>query len=276
MKHGFRKPLSLRHPWLYVIRVWQRRLFRRIEWALGRWRFATRLQTEPLPYRYYRHSSRLLRKLGVTDMQLQHNKVINLKAAVPLIDGVLIAPGETFSFCKLVGLPTRKRGFVEGLELSFGKAQKGVGGGICQIANLLHWLTLHSPLQVTARSNHSFDPFPDEGRVLPFATGAAIFYNFVDLMFYNPTQETLQFRLWLTDENLEGEVRTDTQPKLRYHVYQKEHQFFRQNDQVYRRNQIWRDVHKRDHGAERIDQYMLYSNCVRVMYEVDEELLAAI
>ncbi len=44
-------------------------------------------------------------------------------------------------------------------------------GGICQLSNLIHWMVLHSPLQVVERANHSFDPFPDEGRVLPLVLG---------------------------------------------------------------------------------------------------------
>lgn len=93
-----------------------------------------------------------------SDLALQHNKVINLKLAVAAIDGLIIAPGEHFSFCCLVGRPTRKRGYVEGMELSFGEARRGIGGGICQLSNLIHRMAIHSPLFVVERSNHSFDP----------------------------------------------------------------------------------------------------------------------
>jgi vancomycin resistance protein VanW len=65
-----------------------------------------------LPFRYLKHTSKLIRKLGNSDLALQHNKVINLKLAVDSMDGVIIGPGEYFSFCRLVGRPTRKRGYV--------------------------------------------------------------------------------------------------------------------------------------------------------------------
>jgi vancomycin resistance protein VanW len=42
-------------------------------------------------------------------------------------------------------------------------------------------MAIHSPLVVVERSNHSFDPFPDDGRGLPFGSGAEIFYNYIDL-----------------------------------------------------------------------------------------------
>ncbi|WP_368659100.1 VanW family protein [Budvicia aquatica] len=63
--------------------------------------------------------------------------------------------------------PSRERGFVEGMELSFGEARSGIGGGICQLSNLIHWMAMHSPLVVIERANHSFDPFPDEGGCCP-------------------------------------------------------------------------------------------------------------
>ena len=94
-----------------------------------------------------------------------------------------------------------------GMELSFGKARPGIGGGICQIANLLNWLILHSPLTIVEKSQHSFDPFPDEGRVLPFGSGAAIFYNYIDYQFTNNTNKTFQINIWFTETNIEGELR---------------------------------------------------------------------
>ncbi|HGT2734341.1 TPA: VanW family protein [Pseudomonas aeruginosa] len=190
-----RKPLSLYHPWLYWLRVWQRRLWRHCRWRLGGRRYV-RLPSvdERLPYRYIKHTSKLIRRLGDSDLALQRNKVVNLRLAVDCMNGVSIGPGEYFSFCRLVGRPSARRGFVEGMELSFGEARSGIGGGICQLSNLIHWMALHSPLRVVERANHSFDPFPDEGRILPFGSGAAIFYNFIDLVLHNPTADTFQLR----------------------------------------------------------------------------------
>ena len=89
-------------------------------------------------------------------MQLQYNKVDNLKIVIEKINGTLIKPGNTFSFCKTVGLLTKRKGYKLGMELSFGEAKAGIGGGICQSSNLLHWLALHSPLTINERHHHSF------------------------------------------------------------------------------------------------------------------------
>ena len=64
-----------------------------------------------LPHLVYRHRSLIRRQLGNTEMHLQENKAVNLALAAPRLDGVCIRPGETFSFWRLVGAPTARRGY---------------------------------------------------------------------------------------------------------------------------------------------------------------------
>lgn len=119
----------------------------------------------------------IIRRLGNSDIQLQYNKIINLKIAVDSLNGFLIKSGEYFSLCRLVAKPPKKRGFMNGMELSFGVARSGIGCEIGQISNLIHWLVLHSELEIVKRANHSFHPFADDSRVLPFGSGAAVFLS---------------------------------------------------------------------------------------------------
>lgn len=268
-----RRPLSLYHPFLYWLRVQQRRMFRHVHWRFSGRAYTRRREPEVrLPYRYIKHTSRLLRRLGDSDVQLQINKVTNLRIAAGLMNGIVIGPGQYFSFCQQVGRPTRQRGFLEGMELSFGEARPGVGGGICQLSNLIHWMALHSPLQVVERSNHSFDPFPDHNRVLPFGSGAAIFYNYVDLVLHNPTRQHFQLVFNIAEHQLEGELLSDTQSPIKYHVYQQGERFFRTGSVVYRENQIWRDSLTKGHGTRLLQSECLYRNKVVVKYPVEFEV----
>ncbi len=234
------RPISTIHPVLCLIVVWVRRCGRYLEWYWGDKKYAKFRTAEKLPFRVKKHSSVLVRKLGNSDLQLQYNKVTNLKLAIPKIDGLIIKPGETFSFCKLVGLTTKKKGYLPGMLLFNGEAKAGIGGGICQIANLIHWLVIHSPLTVVQRYHHSFDPFPDDGRVIPFGSGATVFYNYIDYQFTNNTDYTFQINLWLTDKCLEGDLRISAQLNYVYHVFEKNHQFLKINGEYHRKNEIWR------------------------------------
>jgi vancomycin resistance protein VanW len=262
-----RKLLSQRHPILYFLAVWTRRLKRIAEWHLDNKTYVRRRNDNKLPFRIKKHQSVLLKKLGENDIQLQINKVTNLQIAVKKIDGILIRPGETFSFCKLVGLPTKRKGYLLGMELSFGQARAGIGGGICQISNLIHWLVIHSPLTVTERYHHSFDPFPDDGRVLPFGSGATVFYNYRDYQFANNTAHTFQINLWFSDKCLEGELRIDEELDYAYRIVEKEHQFLKIDEQFYRKNEIWREKFLKFAGGKVVRNELVTKNFARVMYK---------
>ena len=261
-----RKLLSQRHPILYFLAVWARRIRRYAEWYFDDKKYANQHSSDHLAFRIKKHQSVLLKKLGDNNMQLQVNKVTNLKIAAKKINGIVIRPGETFSFCKLVGLPTSRKGYLHGMELTFGEARAGIGGGICQISNLIHWLVIHSPLTVTERHHHSFDPFPDDGRVLPFGSGATVFYNYLDYQFTNNTQYTFQINLWFTDKCLEGELRIDNQLDYAYHVVEKDHQFLKIDGTFYRKNEIWRDKILKFESGRIVETELITKNFARVTY----------
>ncbi|MGY5393129.1 VanW family protein [Acinetobacter sp. NigerLNRRAM0016] len=260
------KPISQYHPLFYFLSTRTRRALRYWQWKTDGQDYAQEKCSTPLPYRVKKHQSILIRKLGDSEQHWQHNKVINLKIASPCISGILIHPQQTFSFCQLVGQPTAAKGYVEGMELSFGQARGGIGGGICQIANLIHWLVLHSPLQVKQRAQHSFDPFPDQGRVLPFGSGAAIFYNYIDYQFYNPTPHTFQIRLWFSDKCLEGELRCSVDLGYVYHVFEQQHAFLKIGSDYYRQNEIWRHRKEKYKSGEILDTECMTRNFAKVLY----------
>ncbi|WP_235527348.1 VanW family protein [Pedobacter sp. Leaf41] len=262
-----RKLLSQRHPYLYFLATWTRRLKRRLEWTFDDKKYAKTKTEDKLQFRIKKHQSVLLKKLGENNEQLQLNKITNLKIAAAQINGIVIKPGETFSFCKLVGLPTKRKGYLPGMELSFGEAKAGIGGGICQISNLIHWLVIHSPLTVTERRHHSFDPFPDDGRVLPFGSGATVFYNYLDYQFINNTEQIFQINLWFSDKCLEGELRINSELNYAYHVMEKEHRFLKIDGQFYRKNEIWRDKLMKFEGGKIVETELIMKNFARVTYE---------
>lgn len=172
----------------------------------------------------FTHETPLYRKLKEVDMYLQKNKVENLKLALENLDGVVIMPGEYFSYWKLIGRPTYSKGYKDGMILTpEGGFTPGVGGGLCQLSNLLYWMTLHTPLTITERYRHSHDVFPDVKRTQPFGTGATCHYNYLDLEIKNNTNHPFQLRLKLTDKHLVGHWRSVEPLRYKYEVYEKEH-----------------------------------------------------
>ncbi|MEA5039605.1 MAG: VanW family protein [Clostridiaceae bacterium] len=220
-----------------------------------------------LPIRTYTHASLIRRRLGSVDMRLQENKAVNLALTAPKVSGVLIHPGETFSFWHLVGNCTEKNGYKEGLFISGGKVSSGIGGGMCQMTNLIHWMALHSDLTITEQHHHDqIDLFPDFGRQIPFGTGTSIAYNYLDYRLYNATSRTYQICVWVDGEYLRGELRTDREPNTCYHVYTENERFVREENGVYRCGTVYRRRVDRKTGNILMAE-VLRENHARVMYD---------
>lgn len=223
-------------------------------------------QSESLPALVKGHRSPVLRRLVGVDMALQENKGINLALAAAEIDGVVVAPGETFSFWALVGQPTARRGFVPGLALGGGRMQTAVGGGLCQLANLIHYLVLHSPLTVTELHHHTDALFPDDRRRVPFGTGTSVFCPHLDYRFLNSTSQPVQIRVWLSEGDLCGELRAETPFLCRYRLAEVGHCFVQEEDGWYRVSQVYRRSFDRATGLQTGEELIL-DNHSRVLYD---------
>ena len=201
-------------------------LLRYVDWYRGNKRFAGQIRSDRLEYKAISHKTPLIRKLHNVDvdMKLQYNKAVNLRIAAGRLNGLVIKPSETFSFWKLVGKPTYRKGYLDGLVLKpDGTFGAGAGGGLCQLTNLIYWITLHTPLTIVERYRHSHDVFPDVNRTQPFGSGATCVYNYKDLQIYNGTGIEYQLVVFLAEDFLEGEWRTQAPLSYRYEVYEKEH-----------------------------------------------------
>lgn len=198
-------------------------LRRYLEWYFGNKKYASTISTDGLPHLVFKHHTPLMRRLSNVDMWMQHNKVENLRIAIKNLNGIILYPGETFSYWKLIGKPTVKKGYKEGMVLSYGEVTQGTGGGLCQLSNLIYWMTLHTPLKITERYRHSYDVFPDSNRKLPFGSGATCSYNYLDLQIYNSTTNPYHLKLYLTEDDLVGEWFTDEETPLTYRVYEDKH-----------------------------------------------------
>lgn len=239
---------------------------RYMKWHFAEASFASDIYTSQLEHEITNHKTPLYRKLKDVDMWLQENKVINLKIAMERMNGMIIRPGETFSYWKTIGKPTIKKGYVEGMVLHYGKFKPGIGGGLCQLSNMLYWMILHTPMTVIERHRHAFDCFPDVKRNQPFGSGATCVYNYRDLQFKNNTNETYQIHLTLNDGFLEGKILSDKDAYLGYKVYEKSHEMLLANFGSYIRHNI---IHRQIFNEEGffLQDEFVAENHALMMYE---------
>ncbi len=254
-------------PLTYRISVIKCRLIRHIKDFVSSDKFSNEKKDEKLEYHIYSSNSLIRRRLGNVDLTLQENKAVNLSIAAPKISGIIIKPGEVFSFWKLVGNTTKKLGYKEGLVISKGSPDKGIGGGLCQFTNLLNWMALHTSLTVYEYHHHdNLDLFPDFKRQIPFGTGTSIVYNYLDYRLKNNTDRTYQIVVYVDGEYLKGEIRADKPEEYRYHIKTENEYFSRENGNVYRNGEVYRMTVDPVNGNI-IGKNMLKKNHAKVMYD---------
>lgn len=253
-------------PQTYKISIGKERLKRHLKNMVNHKTLAKDKTSKSLDYKVYKHKSLLLRKLGNSDLSLQINKKKTLQLVAPRLDGILIHPKETFSFWHIVGPCKKKQGFKDGVIISKGRLSQGIGGGMCQMTNLIHWMVLHSPLEVTEHHHHhSYDMFPDFNRQVPFGTGTSIMYNYLDYGFYNPTDQVFQLKLHVSDKYLEGQLLTDAPLDYAYHIKEANHGFYKKDDCYYRCNEISVRVVDKSTGLT-LEERLIIKNNSQVMY----------
>jgi vancomycin resistance protein VanW len=99
-------------------------LRREAQWWAVRNTLSRERTSDPLPFTVLSHDTPLMRRLPRVDMELQANKVLNLRIAADRLDGLVLGPGERLSFRRCVGPPSKCRGRLTGLMLRFGIASR--------------------------------------------------------------------------------------------------------------------------------------------------------
>lgn len=115
-------------------------------------------------------------------------RLTNIQITCSTLNGTIIEPSETFSFCQTVGKPTAERGYQEASVIINHKTEKGIGGGNCQVSSTLYNAVLAVPgLKVTERHEHGKDV-----TYVPEGKDAAVSYGSLDLKFRNETGSRLR------------------------------------------------------------------------------------
>jgi len=113
-------------------------------------------------------------------------RIHNVATAAKNINGVLVAPGEEFSFNQAVGEVSAATGYQEGYIIQDGRSVLSAGGGVCQVSTTVFRALLDSGLQITLRRPHSYRVTYYELSNDP-GFDATVYTGNVDLRFINDT-----------------------------------------------------------------------------------------
>ncbi|MGB1254150.1 MAG: VanW family protein, partial [Candidatus Promineifilaceae bacterium] len=140
----------------------------------------------------------------------------NIQLGATKFHGLVLVPGEEFSFNQYLGEISKEAGFQDGLVIIGGRTQSGIGGGICQVSTTLFQTVFWSGLAVGARNQHGYRvPYYEMApgnSTKPLGMDAAIYSPIVDFTFtnnsthhllletyYRADDESLAFKFYSTD-----------------------------------------------------------------------------
>jgi len=192
-------------------------------------------------------------------------KTRNLELGAARLNGLVIGPGEVFSFTRTIGPSTRSRGYLPALEFRDGQTVTAVGGGLCQLANLIVLLGIEAGMEITERHRHSLDLFPDAERTAPFGCGATVFYNHVDLRLRNVLPFPLLLEAAVEPPRCRAALRSATAMPFTARMIETDHEFVRVGGVIRRRNKLWREFC----GPAGSRRELLCENDCRVVYPAE-------
>ena len=146
-----------------------------------------------------RSVSPLWSDLNLSEHAMQLGKVQNLRRAAATLDGLVLAPGQVFSFWRQVGRATKGRGFANGRMLREGCMMPAIGGGLCQLSNALYDVALQAGCRIIERHAHSVRV---PGSAAAEGRDATVAWNYVDLRFAAEHEMMLSVRLSRRDLNV--------------------------------------------------------------------------
>lgn len=197
--------------------------------------FSASSRIVPLAYRYTlpRYNDNMTAsELGITQLVAEattyytgstQSRIRNIIEAARRFDGLIIAPGEEFSFNTYLGDISVEEGFVQGKVIFGGRTVEGVGGGVCQVSTTIFRAALKGGFPITERHSHGYRVGFYELNGSPPGLDAAIYQPTADFRFVNdtayhllietsifPQEQAVQFRLYSTNPGrqvvLEGPV----------------------------------------------------------------------
>ena len=181
------------------------------------------------------------------------DRTTNLQLAASKINGIVLMPGETFSYNQVVGERTISAGYKEAPIYVEGEVVDGLGGGICQITSTLYNAVLYANLEIVERSNHQFVP-----SYVTASRDATVVYGSIDFKFKNNRDYPIKlvcsvsggiakFDIYglRTDNEYQVEISSYVTGSTSDSTYSEAYRILKQNGQVISTELLSKDTYKR-------------------------------
>ncbi|NQX70087.1 VanW family protein [Paenibacillus alba] len=140
-------------------------------------------------------------------------RIHNIRSTAESIQDLLMAPGETFDYSKIIAQTEAKFGYKEAPVILNGKLVPGIGGGICQVSSTLYNAVLRSGLEIVERRNHSLPV-----SYVPLGQDATFANGYINFKFRNNTDAYVLIRTITTEQAVTVKLFGHMNPSISYDI----------------------------------------------------------
>jgi vancomycin resistance protein YoaR len=129
------------------------------------------------------------------------NRATNLKLACASLDGLILQPGEEFSYNNTLGQRTAERGYKPAPAYSGTRLVDSIGGGICQVSSTLYCATLYADMETVFRINHGY-----KSSYIGLGLDATVSWGKPDFQFRNSSNFPIMLKAETTDTHVKIKI----------------------------------------------------------------------
>ncbi len=254
------------HPIFFKISEFKEQLKYNLKDIYKKNKFAKKKSKEKLENLISEYNTKIIKRSKGIDPETQENKKVNIIIACQKLNWLIIKPGETFSFWKILGQASERKGFKTGRILHNNKLITWVGWGLCNLANSIHNVILLSPLEITEFHSHSDALAPDQWVRKPFSSGTSVSYNYIDYRFKNTTDSTFQLLALVDDDMLKIQLKSNKKSINKYKLVEENHHFKQKEGKYYRISKIYVEISDKKNNKV-LNKKLVLDNHSEVMFD---------
>ncbi|WP_302536947.1 VanW family protein [Clostridium phoceensis] len=133
---------------------------------------------------------------GTSQVSGSSNRKFNVKLSAEACNGVILMPGEEFSYNNTTGSRSADKGYLPAPVYSGGASVDETGGGICQTSSTIYYAVLHTTLEIVERHAHMYSV-----GYVPDGMDATVYFGLSDFRFKNNTDYPVKIVTESYDKN---------------------------------------------------------------------------
>lgn len=226
-------------------------------------KYAARRTFAKLPFPLFESSCPIEEEAARTGIPFNRDQLNRLQAAASGINGLIIAPGETFSFW--MSIKNAKNSVWR--RKSPAESKRDAGSELSIISSMICWLILHSPMTITERHGQEIRMFPVRNRIM--GTEAVVCEGQLDFKAANHTYDKLQLFIAIEGEMIRGAIYSEYNPHKTWEVVNGTPLYYKEQGHVYETVDVYQEII--DRCDVLVAEKLAYRNNCRIGYTLPED-----